>query len=134
MCVCSCVCVRVSQPLGYITSVSAFCHCTLGLQRKQLFLTTLHYNMPLAIELYNSIKSEHCSDSISPTLILTHCQIKVTNNRKYRMHVRSIHRMIRNGLIKKIFPKRVSLLHLPCSAPFLYKNCRIALYPPLLFI
>lgn len=76
------VCVCVSQPLDYITSVSAFCHCTLKLQRKQLFLTTLHYNRPLAIELYNSIKSEHCSDSISPTLILSDSQIKVTNNRK----------------------------------------------------
>lgn len=118
MCVCSCVCVRVSQPLGYITSVSAFCHCTLGLQRKQLFLTTLHYNMPLAIELYNSIKSEHCSDSISPTLILTHCQIKVTNNRKYRMHVRSIHRMIRNGLIKKIFSKASLFASFALLSPF----------------
>lgn len=37
-----CVSVCVSQPLDYITSVSAFCHYTLKLQRKQLFLTTLH--------------------------------------------------------------------------------------------
>ncbi len=68
-----CVC---EPAYSYITSVSAFCHCTPGLQRMELFLTTLLYK-----QAFNHWAVQWHHISISSTL-LTDSQTKVTNARK----------------------------------------------------